>query len=77
MDGLSYLTLTRLQLHVGWINNEGNRCAILLKTEVDICFKWRGVADHDLFHILWILAFLVPVSSLPCQKRQYMKLICR
>lgn len=52
MDGLPYLTLTRLQLHVGWINNEGNRCAILLKTEVDICFQWRGVADHDLFHIL-------------------------
>ena len=63
---LPYLTLARLQLHVGRINNEGNRCAILLETEVDICFQWRGVANHNLFHILWILAFLVPVSSLSC-----------
>ena len=71
VDGFfSYLALAWLQPHVGWIKNEGCCSAILLKTVADVRVQWRSVTDHYPLHVLWILAFFVPISSLSCEKSE-------
>lgn len=69
VDRLPYLTLAWLQFHARRINNKGGCCTVLLETEADIRLQGRSVTDHDLFHVFRIFAFLVPISSLACQKR--------